>query len=358
MKEVTLALIQMSMSESKEENLAKAAKMIRQAAKKGAEIVCLPELFTTPYFPQYEDAKKDYAENIPGKTTDELAKLAKELKIIIVGGSIFEKSGNKYYNTTSIFDETGKMLGIYRKMHIPHDPNFYEQCYFEPGDLGFKVFETKNGKLGTLICYDQWYPEAARAIALLGADITFYPTAIGYVKGVKQTEGDWKKAWIDVQRGHAIANGMIVAPVNRVGTEGQMTFWGGSFVCDAFGKILAQGTDKEEVIIAKVDLDHSTFVREGWRFFYNRRPESYAELVRELPDVLGGFKGLKCPKCSKEEYLAVVRRSKEKYEEMEKIRIKNLNKNKEEVCADPAYFEDPKEICPKCHTKLVKNNAR
>ncbi len=281
--EITLGLIQMSMTERKEENLQKASNMIKEAAKKGAQVVCLPELFTSPYFPQYENAKKEYAETIPGPTTDVLSKFARELKIIIIGGSIFEKAGNKYYNTTPVFDEAGKLLGTYRKMHIPHDPNFYEQCYFEQGDLGFKVFETKNGKLGTLICYDQWYPEAARTNALLGADMVFYPTAIGRVKNVEQTEGDWKTAWTDVQRGHAIANSLVVAAVNRVGTEGDMTFWGGSFVCDAFGKILARGGTDEEVVIAKVDLAHNKLVREGWRFFYNRRPDVYKKLIETGP---------------------------------------------------------------------------
>jgi len=295
-KPVTLGLIQMSMSADKDANLAKAVLMIGEAAKKGANVVCLPELFNMPYFPQDERNNEIQAEQIPGPTTDALSDAAKSNKVVLVGGSIFEKSetkgGTKTYNTTPVFDETGKMLGTYRKVHIPHDENFYEKNYFEPGDLGFKVFEIRqqretrnailNAKLSTLICYDQWYPEAARSVALMGAEIVFYPTAIGTVRGIEQSEGDWHNAWETVMRGHAIANGMIVAAVNRVGNEGKMDFWGGSFVCDAFGKIIAKGSnDKEEVIIAKCDLEHGKSVREGWRFFHNRRQEMYGQLVKK-----------------------------------------------------------------------------
>jgi agmatine deiminase len=177
-----------------------------------------------------------------------------------------------------VFDEKGKMLGRYRKMHIPHDPNFYEQSYFTPGD-GYRVFTTKHGRIAVLICYDQWYPEAARISALMGADILFYPTAIGLVEGVAQDEGDWQDAWTTVQRGHAIANGVAVAAVNRVGREGQMTFWGGSFVSSQFGTLLAKGGAKDELVLAKVDIGLGKRVREGWRFFHNRRPETYSRLL-------------------------------------------------------------------------------
>lgn len=314
--EITLGLIQMSMSLDRDANLQKAIRMVGNAAKKGADIVCLPELFNVPYFPQEEKANVE-AEEIPGKTTDALARAAKENKIVLVCGSIFEGGmDGKKYNTTVVFDETGKMLGTYRKVHVPHDENFYEQNYFEPGNGGFKVFnsggktqdttrktrdpklETRNWietsaeverlerqfklKLATLICYDQWYPEAARVVALMGADVVFYPTAIGTVRGIEQSEGNWHEAWETVMRGHAIANGMVVAAVNRVGTEGKTTFWGGSFVCDAFGKIIAKGSrDKEEIIIAKCGLEHGKSVREGWGFFHNRRPELYGELVKK-----------------------------------------------------------------------------
>ena len=278
---VTLGLVQMSMAKSTDANLDKAIRMIGEASKKGARIVCLPELFTSPYFPQEEKTESNYAEKIPGPTSEALAKAAKENEVVLIGGSIFEKSGKKSYNTSMIFNEKGKMLGTYRKIHIPHDPNFYEQYYFAPGDLGYKVLNTRYGKIGLAICYDQWYPEAARTLALMGADMIFYPTAIGWVKDVEQSEGNWQEAWENVQRGHAIANGIIVAATNRVGTEKEMIFWGGSFVCDAFGKTLARGSTREEVVIAKCDLEHGNAVRKGWRFFENRRPETYKRLVEK-----------------------------------------------------------------------------
>jgi agmatine deiminase len=279
---VKVALIQMGMGEERNENVAKALSLISSAAKKGANIVCLPELFTAPYFPQEEKAKAEkYAETIPGHTTEALSKAARENKVVIVGGSVFERDQKtkKFYNTAVVFDETGKMLGKYRKMHIPHDPSFYEQNYFERGDLGYKIFETTYGKLGTLICYDQWFPEAARVLALMGADMIFYPTAIGFVRGVEQAEGSWQNAWEVVQRGHGIANATAICAVNRVGKEGDMIFWGGSFISSQFGTVLARGFEKEEVILAEVDLDLGRKVKEGWRFFHNRRPESYKKLV-------------------------------------------------------------------------------
>ncbi len=281
---VKIGLVQMKMSASADANLQKALSMIAKAASKGAQIVCLPELFTAPYFAQSPKAKKEaetYAETIPGSTTDSLSSAAKENRVILIGGSIYEKDAKtgKLYNTSCIFGENGKMLGKYRKVHIPHDECFFEQDYFEKGDLGFKTFGTKLGKIAPLICYDQWFPEAARSVALSGADIIFYPTAIATVRGVEQAEGNWQQAWENVMRGHAIANGVIVAAVNRCGSEGKMDFWGGSFICDAFGKTLARAGSKEEVVIAKVALEHSKMVREGWRFFHNRRPGEYGKLV-------------------------------------------------------------------------------
>ncbi|MDO8427635.1 MAG: carbon-nitrogen hydrolase [Candidatus Diapherotrites archaeon] len=271
----------MSMAENPETNLEKAIQKINQAAQKGAQIICLPELFNTLYFPQVPKNKKffQYAEKIPGKTTKSLGKIAKENKIVLIAGSIFEKAGNKYYNTTVVFNEKGKLLGKYRKTHIPHDPNFFEQHYFEPGNTGYRVFKTKYGNIGTLICYDQWFPEAARINALMGADIVFYPTAIGTNKHLHQTEGNWQQAWENVQRGHAIANGIIVCAVNRVGIENNSKFWGGSFVCNGFGKTIKRAGKKEEVLIAQVDLGHGKYVKEGWRFFYNRKPETYKKLI-------------------------------------------------------------------------------
>lgn len=282
MKGVRLGLIQMSMADDASENLEKAVGRIAEAAKKGAQIVCLPELFTTPYFPQEKSRGKDrYAEKVPGRTTSALSRAARENAVVVVGGSVFEKAGKRYYNTSIAIDDKGRLLGKYRKMHIPHDPSFYEQDYFLQGNLGFRVFRTQYARVGTLICYDQWYPEAARINALMKADIVFYPTAIGWVKGVEPTEGNWQEAWENVQRGHAIANGMIVAAVNRVGVEGDMAFWGGSFVCNAFGKTIARGSVREEIVLADCDLEHGKRVREGWRFFHNRRPEAYRKLVEK-----------------------------------------------------------------------------
>jgi len=278
---VKLGLVQMAMHEDIDSNLEKALGLIDAAAIKGANIVCLPELFASPYFPQKEKADAErFAEKIPGRISDALSDSARKNKVVIVGGSIFEKDDDgKFYNTTVVFDDHGKLLGKYRKMHIPNDPNFYEQSYFKPGDLGFRVFETRYGKLGTLICYDQWFPEAARINALMGADIIFYPTAIGTVDGVDQEEGNWQNAWTSVQAGHAISNGVAVVAVNRVGREGSMKFWGGSFVSSQFGTILAKGSNKEEIIMAEVDLSLGEKVKDGWGFFRNRRPETYKKLV-------------------------------------------------------------------------------
>jgi len=280
--EITLGLVQMSMTADKEKNLDKAVKMIVSASKKGAHIVCLPELFTSPYFPQEEafDAKS-IAEFIPGPTTDRLSQAAKENKVILVGGSVCEIYKNKLFNTTVVFDQKGEAISKYRKMHIPQDPQFYEQNYFEKGDMNYQVIDTNIAKIGTLICYDQWYPEAARINSLMGADIIFYPTAIGTVDGVEQKEGSWQEAWENVQRGHAIANSVIISAVNRVGKEGRMNFWGGSFVADQFGKILVRGDNKEKVIIAKCNLDLGKDIREGWRFFYNRRPDTYQKILKK-----------------------------------------------------------------------------
>ncbi len=280
-REVNIGLVQMAMQDEPELNRRRAAELVRSAALAGAEIVCLPELFTSPYFCNVENYPRDYAESIPGETSAFLAHIAKEHGIVLVGGSYYERSGTHRFNTALVFDRNGENLGSYRKTHIPHDPAFFEQTYFEPGDTGFKVFDTSKGKIGVLICYDQWFPEAARSNALLGADIVFYPTAIGTLDGVPESEGNWQEAWENVQRGHAIANGMVVAAVNRVGVEGQSRFWGGSFVCDAFGKTLIRGNNEEGVFIATVDLDHGQRVKEGWRFFYNRRPNTYHQLTHQ-----------------------------------------------------------------------------
>jgi agmatine deiminase len=199
--------------------------------------------------------------------------------VVLVGGSVFERFKGKSYNTSLVFDEHGNELGRYRKVHIPQDPSFYEQDYFVPGS-DYKVFETRHGKIAVLICFDQWYPEPARVSKLLGAQILFYPTAIGTVKGVEQVEGSWQDAWETVQRGHAIANSVVVAAVNRVGAEKDMRFWGGSFVCDQFGKVLARAGAKEQVLVATCDLKLGEDIEKGWGFMRNRRPGTYKEIVK------------------------------------------------------------------------------
>lgn len=276
----------MAMSPDVDDNLHKAVIMAEGAAAKGAQVICLPELFTTLYFPMKEDAeglmdKAGLLNTIPGRVTEELGELARSTGTVVVGGSIFEATEDGNFNTATVYENDGRYLGRYRKTHIPHDEGFFEQHYFKPGDTGFQVFQTSVGRLSALICYDQWFPEAARSVALMGAELVLYPTAIGTVKGIEQAEGDWQQAWENVMRGHAIANAMPVCAVNRVGTEGDIEFYGGSFVCDAFGKTLARGGKGEEVVIADIDMDHGPKVREGWRFFHNRRPECYGQLVRK-----------------------------------------------------------------------------
>ena len=287
MRKLTLGLVQMSMSESVESNLDRALELIEEASGRGAEIACLPELFTTRYFAQYEGEDQEEKglacrDTVPGKVTKALAAAARRNGISLVGGSIFESDDDMTYNTSTVFSDSGKLLGKYRKTHIPQDQFYFEKEYFEPGDTGFVVFDTDQARIASLICYDQWYPEAARCCALLGAEVIFYPTAIGTVKGIRQAEGDWHRAWENVMRGHAIANSLVVAAVNRVGNEDRMRFWGGTFVIDAFGKTLKRAGSKEEVVICDVDLDHGKEVREGWRFFRNRRPECYGKIVEPL----------------------------------------------------------------------------
>ncbi|WP_400259825.1 nitrilase-related carbon-nitrogen hydrolase [Candidatus Methanomassiliicoccus intestinalis] len=284
--EAKLSLVQMKMVSEPSANLKKAVAMIAEAAAEGAEIVCLPELFSTPYFPQYDldpgaSKYKIPHDTVPGEISRVLSKAAADNQVILVGGSIFEEAEGHFFNTSLLFDQQGQTIGVYRKTHIPHDEKFFEQSYFEPGDTGFSVVATAKGKIGTLICYDQWFPEAARCNALLGADMVFYPTAIGTAQGIEQAEGDWQSAWENVMRGHAIANGMVVAACNRVGVEDTMTFWGGSFVIDAFGKTLVRGSAAEEIVSATINLEHGRDIKEGWRFFYNRRPQCYDLISKE-----------------------------------------------------------------------------
>ncbi len=285
----TLGLIQMRCSTEPEENVERACGFLREAASKGAEVACLPELFRTQYFCQTEDhAKFDLAEPIPGPTTEILSRVARETGMSIVGSLFERRAAGVYHNTAVILDADGKLAGLYRKMHIPDDPLYYEKFYFTPGDLGFLSFETRHANVGTLICWDQWYPEAARLTALRGADVIFYPTAIGWHPGEKAEFGPAQAdAWHTMQRAHAIANGVYVAAVNRIGHEGPsdggLEFWGGSFVADPFGRVVARaGQDTEEVLIARCDPALSEQTRRHWPFLRDRRIDAYGPIVQRF----------------------------------------------------------------------------
>ncbi len=279
----------MSCTASPAENLAKAQEKIRDAAKKGAQIVCLQELFTSLYFCDVEDYENfNLAEPIPGPSTDALAILAKELGVVIIA-SLFEKrTQGLYHNTTAVLDADGAYLGKYRKMHIPDDPAYYEKFYFTPGDLGYKVFKTRFATIGVLICWDQWYPEGARITTLMGAEVLFYPTAIGWATAQDaETNDEQFNAWQTIQRSHAIANGVHVVGVNRVGLEqnGAMKFWGGSFVANPFGRLLYRAShDQEEVNVIEVDLNESDRYRTHWPFLRDRRIDSYQPITRRYID--------------------------------------------------------------------------
>lgn len=284
--EVTVALIQMSMSPDPEKNLSKALIKIKEAAAKGAETVCLPELFKSRYFCQ-EEASENFAlaEPIPGTTTSVLSDSAKSNEINIIAGIFEKRARGLYHNSAVLIDSRGKLVGKYRKMHIPDDPNFYEKFYFAPGDLGFSSFNTEHGKLGILICWDQWYPEAARLVALAGAQIIFYPTAIGWLPGEKESTIQMQDAWETIQRSHGIANGVFIAAVNRVGKEGKLNFWGSSFVSGPFGDIIAKASkDKEEILIAKCPLGDIDSTRHGWPFLRDRRIDAYSRISSRFID--------------------------------------------------------------------------
>lgn len=285
-KTVTVGLIQTAVSIDLAANMQKTEQKIVEAAKQGAQIICLQELYRSRYFPQEENVDvSGLTESIPGPSTDAFSALAKKLGVVIIA-PIFEKNPNgKNYNTAVVVDADGSIAGVYRKAHIPYDPYFYEKDYFAQGEEPYKAIDTKYARIGVLICYDQWFPEPARINALDGAEIIFYPTAIGYIKGHTSADGDWHDAWRTVQRAHAIANGVHVAAVNRVGEEGWLEFWGGSFVCDSFGKILSEaGTSQEEVVVAKLDLSHNERIKEGWGFLRNRRPDTYSPLTEEVKE--------------------------------------------------------------------------
>ena len=286
---VKIGLVQNSCTASVSENLKKAEAGIRDAAAKGAQIICLQELFTSLYFcdvEEYENFK--LAEPIPGPSSDALSKVAKELGVVIIA-SLFEKRAQGlYHNTTAVLDADGSYLGKYRKMHIPDDPAYFEKFYFTPGDLGYKVFKTKFATIGVLICWDQWYPEAARLTALAGAEVLFYPTAIGWATSQDETTNNEQyNAWQTIQRSHAIANGVHVVSVNRVGfeQEGRMKFWGGSFVSNPFGSLIAKDShDEEEVMVVEVDLSKTDQYRTHWPFLRDRRIDSYGEIVKRYID--------------------------------------------------------------------------
>ena len=277
---ITVGLVQTTPSCDPELNMKLAMEKVRQAAERGAKIVCLPELYRTRYFPQWDSIDvRELAETIPGPSTDAFVALARELSVVIIV-PIFEKDEAGFYNSLAVIDADGSLLPVYRKVHIPHDPLFYEKSYFSPGEE-IRVYDTSYGRIAGLICFDQWFPEAARLAALAGAEIIFYPTAIGWIRGVEQPEeGDWHDAWETVQRGHAIANSVSIATVNRVGREDDLIFWGSSFVCDSFGKVVARASSsEEEVLVVELDLAKNQAIREGWGFFRCRRPDIYWPLI-------------------------------------------------------------------------------
>src|SRR5689334_15758135 len=289
----TVGLVQMSVTPDLDANLEKAVARVEEAAQSGAQVICLPELFRSQYFCQKEDAALfDLAESVPGPSTEALGRVARDRHVTVIAPIFERRATGLYHNSAAVIDSQGKVAGLYRKMHIPDDPAYYEKFYFTPGDLGFRAFDTDVGRIGTLICWDQWYPEGARLTALRGANILFYPTAIGWHPHEKDQYGaSQRDAWQTIQRGHAIANGVYVAAVNRVGhekwseSEPGIEFFGTSFLCDPFGVVIAQGsTDKEEILIGEVDLERLEDVRRNWGFLRDRRIDAYAGIDRRYLD--------------------------------------------------------------------------
>ena len=278
---VTVGLVQMSASDDPRANLAKAMGRIEDAAKKGAQIACLQELFRSRYFCQSENHQNfKLAETIPGPTTEALGELARKNEIVIVA-SLFEKrSAGVYHNTAVVIDADGRIVGKYRKMHIPDDPLYYEKFYFAPGDLGFPSFDTRYGRVAALVCWDQWFPEGARLAALSGAEMVFYPTAIGWIPNeARAVAQNQRVAWQLIQRSHAVANGVFVASVNRVGREGKIKFWGQSFVAGPFGEVVAQASgEREQVLLARCDLGKIEETRQNWPFLRDRRIDAYGAI--------------------------------------------------------------------------------
>ena len=294
MKQLKVALIQQSCSDNQTETFAKTGSMVRQAAAGGAKLVVLQELHNGTYFCQTETTEQfDRAEPIPGPATERLGALAKELGIVLVTSLFERRAPGLYHNTAVVFEQDGSIAGTYRKMHIPDDPGFYEKFYFTPGDLGFTTIRTSVGTLGVLVCWDQWYPEAARLMALAGADLLIYPTAIGWdPTDTPEEQGRQQDAWVTVQRGHAVANGLPVLTVNRVGFEASpdphasgISFWGTSFIAGPQGELLAKGSsNKEEVVTLELDLARSETVRRIWPFLRDRRIDAYGDLTRRFRD--------------------------------------------------------------------------
>jgi len=306
-KNKRVALIQMSCAADTAANLDKAADRVREAARAGANVVCLPELFRAQYFCQREEhALFDLAESIPGPSTERLSAIAREEKIVLIASLFERRAPGLYHNTAAILEQDGSLAGVYRKMHIPDDPLYYEKFYFTPGDLGFKAFETSQGKIGTLVCWDQWYPEGARVTALKGANTLFFPTAIGWHPSEKAEFGEAQySAWQTIQRAHAIANGVFVCAVNRVGHEqgnvvhngangpidvkgpegAGLEFWGGSFIADPFGRVIAQAPhDREDILIAEIDLKLLEDTRRNWPFLRDRRIDAYGGITSRFLD--------------------------------------------------------------------------
>lgn len=288
-----VGLTQFSVSTDLNKNLKKAVSWFEKAAKMGGEVICLPELYRSQYFCQKEDvALFDLAETIPGPSTEAFQKAAKKNKAAVIVPIFEKRAAGVYHNSVVVIDSDGKIAGVYRKMHIPDDPAYYEKFYFAPGDLGFKSFDLKAGKVGTLICWDQWYPEGARLTALQGASVLFYPTAIGWHPYEKKQYGKAQRdSWITIQRSHAVANGVYVASCNRTGFEKPLSeqagveFWGSSFICDPQGVILAEAsTDREEILLAEIDLAHLEDIRRNWPFLRDRRIDAYGDMTKRFID--------------------------------------------------------------------------
>ena len=290
---LTIALVQMSCGAVPQENLGSALAKVEEAARRGAKVICLPELFRSQYFCQKEDpALFDLAESVPGPSTEALGEVAGKHNVVIIVPVFERRTAGIYHNSVVVVDSDGSIAGLYRKMHVPDDPAYYEKFYFTPGDRGFQAIQTSAGKIGTLICWDQWYPEAARLATLQGAEMLFYPTAIGWHPSEKAQEGESQRsAWQTIQRSHAIANGVFVAAVNRVGHEKPdagrdgIEFWGSSFVCDPFGTVLTEASmDKEEIVLVEVNLSRVEEVRRNWPFLRDRRVDAYGGLTKRFFD--------------------------------------------------------------------------